>query len=74
MGAKEAQNYFAPIFPKNGRIMHFAPGRRAQGAFYPRPRWKVVVWGCFLFSQFPGLRLVGVILFWFFLGSNVAKV
>ena len=37
MGAKEAQNYFAPIFPENGRIMHFAPGRRAQGAFYPRP-------------------------------------
>ena len=41
MGAKEAQNYFAPIFRENGRKMHFAPGRRAgmlQFTFWAFPQ------------------------------------
>ena len=38
MVANESQNNFAIFFPEKGRILHFAVGRRAQGArrFLPK--------------------------------------
>ena len=36
-GGKEAENKFPPFIPEKGRKIHFPPGRRAEGGFYPGP-------------------------------------